>query len=139
MHAPKLVLGETFAAQRIKSVLIRLAASDRADVADRLAEHPPQCRQIELRVVSEDDHVGGAVELQLGERLIRPRDDQLVRIWKTVMRGELRPGVDDRDPITHQLGQTVQRNRDVDGPDDDEVRSPAERLDEPVAVSSGQA
>ena len=55
------------------------------------------------------------------------------------MPGELRPGVDDRDPIAHQLGQAVQRNRDVDGTDDDEVRSPAERLDEPITVSSGQA
>src|SRR5205807_3593219 len=95
-HAAELLLGETLAPQRVKAVLIRLAASDRADVADRLAEHPAQCGQIELRIVSEDDHERGAVELQLGQRLFRPRDDQLVRLGKTLMRGELRPGVDDR-------------------------------------------
>src|SRR5207237_5479701 len=57
MHAAQLLLGETFPAQCVEAVLIRLAASDRADVADRLAKHPAQRRQVELRVVSEDYHI----------------------------------------------------------------------------------
>ena len=139
MHAAQLLLGETFPAQCVEAVLIRLAASDRADVADRLAKHPAQRRQVELRVVSEDYHIRGAVELHLGQGFVRPGDDQLIGVWKTLLRGELRPGIDDRDPIAHQLGQAVQRDRDVDGPDDDEVRCPAKRLDEPITISFRQA
>jgi len=40
MHTGKLLLGETFGAQRVEAVLVGLPAADRPDVADLFAEAP---------------------------------------------------------------------------------------------------
>src|SRR3989440_12615237 len=84
VHSGELLLGEPLLPQRVESVLIRLAAADRADVTGGLLQNRAQSRQVELRIVREDDHVGGAVDRHLAQRLIGPRDDELVSLWKSL-------------------------------------------------------
>src|SRR5205823_5679358 len=93
--------------------------------------------KVELGVVGEDHDVGGAVEGDLGQRLVRPGHDELVRLREPLVGGELGPSVHDGDPVAHQLGQPVERDGDVDGADDHQVRWPPVGLDEPVAVAGG--
>src|SRR5581483_3919061 len=57
-------------------------------------------------------------------------------LWEALARGELRARVDDGHVVAHQLREPVQRDRDVDGTDDDQLRGAAVRLDEPVAVAA---
>ena len=135
MHARQLVLGESFLAQRVEAVLVRLAAPDGPDVAGLLLQHRAQSRQVELRVVSQHDDVCRVVDRDLGHRLIRPRDDQLVGLRESLFGGELRARVDHRYAIAHQLGETVQGDRDVDRADDDQVGRTPKRLDKYIALT----
>ena len=131
----QLLLGESFLAQRVETVLVRLAAADRADVARVLLEHRAQRRQVELGIVRQDDDIGRTVDRDLAHRFVGPGDHQLIGFRKTLFGGELRAGVDHRHAIAHQLRQPVQRDRDVDRADDHEVGRAPEGLHEKFSVS----
>src|SRR6266853_720833 len=62
VHARDLLLGEAFLAEGFEAVGVRLAAADRADVADILLQHRAQRRQVELWIVSQDHHVRRSVK-----------------------------------------------------------------------------
>ena len=135
MNTCQLLLGESFLAQRVETVLVRLAAADRADVARVLREHRAQRWQVELGIVRQDDDIGRTVDRDLAHRFVGPGDHQLIGFRKTLFGGELRAGVDHRHAISHQLRKPVQRDRDVDRADDHEVGRAPERLHENFPIS----
>jgi len=57
MDVRQLFFGESLRAQRVEAVLVGLAAADRADVARVLIKDEAQGREIEFRIMREDDHV----------------------------------------------------------------------------------
>jgi len=138
VDARQLFLSKPLCAQRVEAILVGLAAADRSDVTRVLRQHGAKRRQIELRIVGQDDHVRGVVDGEFCHRLVGPRDDELVGLGKTLPGGELCASVDNRDPIPHQLGQPVERDGDMDRSDDHQVGGAPERLGENVAFAPGQ-
>src|SRR4051812_7044980 len=102
------------------------ARTERADVERVRLESALQRGEIELVVVSEDDDGGVAPRLHLRQRLLGPRDDDLVGARHTLRSGELRARVgDDRAPA-ELLREATELLRRVHGAEDEQARRRAE-------------
>ena len=70
------------------ALVLRSPAAHRADVGRLGAQRDLKRGVVELRVVGEDRDVGGAVDAELSERLVGPRGDDLLGLWKPHLGGE---------------------------------------------------
>ena len=118
-----------------------------ADIERIARERQLERRQVELVVVGEEHDRGGMVGCDLGERLLRPGDDQLVGARDPLPRCELGTGVgDDRRPA-EQVRRRGERLGRVDRAVDQQSGRrpvhlgedlPALELEHPVARAADQ-
>src|SRR5436190_2195358 len=116
------LVGDAGLAEPLAPPLLVAARAERADVESVARERAGQRRQVELVVMGEDDHGRAEIRLHLGERLLRPGDDDLVGARHPLAGREARTRVcHDRRPA-EELGPAAKRFRGVHRPVHDEAR-----------------
>src|SRR5712692_8715609 len=145
--ALELLLGDARLEQPLAAALLVSARAERTDIEGLRAKRALKCRLVELVVVSEDDDRRRVVGLHLRERLVGPRDDQLVGARDALLRRELGARVgDDRVPAEELRGRAERLGR-IDRAVDEKagrrcidlgIDAQAPCLEDPVAVAADQ-
>ena len=97
-----------------------------------------QHRILEPGVVAEQHHVGAGVDVEPVGHLIGPADDHALRLREPLLGGEEGTCVVDDHPEPQPVGHPAQLLRDVDRPEDHQLRLGSDRLYVHLAVTVGE-